>query len=240
MFNAIRNIGTGIMYVGIFGVGAMLIVGTVSLDIVILAFLAKESRNNRGNAFITGYLWGSLFNRPDPYYYSSSRYGYYQAPLPDMTVLLIASPIITIIAIAASFALGVPGVGVGLFLGWAAALSTIGVGYAIHQLGNGLESTWRYLNTPSPKNNGSDNTSGVNPDNGRTFDFGENPAPKGNSFNKSYAGTSANQDYTRPTQNYNPTHFSQNASAPPMAQVVNASHDKYDSTIPEAPAYRVN
>ena len=102
-------IGTGLKYGGGFSLFVMAVVGTVAIDIVILTAAQKQN-----NAFLTGFIFGSMFSR-----------GNYD-PIP----LLIASPITSAIAVALSFALGVPGVGVGILIGWgvAAALLAIGTG----------------------------------------------------------------------------------------------------------------
>jgi hypothetical protein len=111
-------IGTGLKYGGGFGLLVMAVVGTVAIDIVILAAADKNH-----NSFLTGFIWGSLFSRGNI------------NPLP----LLIASPITSVIAVALSFALGVPGVGVGILIGWGVAASLLAIGLGLEALSKAIE-----------------------------------------------------------------------------------------------------
>lgn len=107
-------IGTGLKYGGGFGLLVMAVVGTVAIDIVLLAYAEK----NR-DAFLTGFIWGSMFSRNNNF-----------NPLP----LLIASPITSLIAVALSFALGVSGVGVAILIGWGVAAAVLGIGLGLEAL----------------------------------------------------------------------------------------------------------
>lgn len=111
-------IGTGLKYGGAFALVAMAVVGTVSVDIVLLAAAEKQH-----NAFLTGFVLASMFSRD----------------VPDPIPLLIASPITSIIAVALSFALGVPGVGVAILLGWTVAAGILAIGLGLEALGKAIE-----------------------------------------------------------------------------------------------------
>ncbi|MFI4918374.1 MAG: hypothetical protein ACHP65_02345 [Legionellales bacterium] len=108
-------LGTGLMYAGAGALFIMAVVGTLAVDLVLLSYAAKQH-----NAFLTGFLWGSLFCRPNSTL--------------DPTTLFIASPIMTGIAIALAFGLGVPGVGIALIAGWAVAATLFGAGYLLRGL----------------------------------------------------------------------------------------------------------
>ena len=74
-------------------------------------------------SFLTGFVLGSMFSRGNL----------------DPVPLLIASPITSVIAVALSFALGVPGVGVGILAGWGVAAALLGIGYGLVQLSKAIE-----------------------------------------------------------------------------------------------------
>lgn len=110
-------IGRGLMYGGGAGLLAMAVVGTVAIDLVLLA-AAERSHNH----FLTGFIWYSMFSRGNV----------------DPVPLLIASPLTSVIAVALSFALGVPGVGVGILIGWSVAATLLAVGYGLEQLSKAI------------------------------------------------------------------------------------------------------
>lgn len=111
-------IGKGLMYGGGAGLLIMAAVGTVSIDLVLLAYADKTH-----NGFLTGYILGSMFWGP--------RFD----PLP----LLIASPITSIIAVGLSVALGVPAVGGAILAGWALAATLVGLGYGLTALAEAID-----------------------------------------------------------------------------------------------------
>lgn len=122
MFWLMRASGKGIMYIGAGALFLMAIVGTISIDLVILAAVSKDKKSS-GGSFFTGYLLGSLFSKND------------SSPV----VSLILSPITTTIAIALAFVLGVPEVGVALAAGWGIAAGAVGLGWAVNRAGDMLE-----------------------------------------------------------------------------------------------------
>ncbi|WBV65081.1 hypothetical protein PGH44_10805 [Legionella pneumophila] len=81
-------IGTGLKYGGAGGLLVMAVVGTVAIDLVLLAAAEKHH-----NSFLTGFVLGSMFSRGNL----------------DPVPLLIASPITSAVAVVLSVALGVPG-----------------------------------------------------------------------------------------------------------------------------------
>jgi len=132
MLKTIKTVGEYTQYVGLGLIFAMAVVGTVAIDIVILAALAKalsESNNRRGNGlgdypFVTLMLWNMMFNS------SSSRHN---TGVIDFGLQLLIAPVTTMIAIGLSILLGVPQVGVALIAGWVVALGVLAVGYLIEQ-----------------------------------------------------------------------------------------------------------
>ena len=153
---------SGLKYAGAGSLFMMAVVGTVALDIVIIAALCKDRDENRhrhghnrhrhghnrhrhghnhhhhhcGNDFITGYLWGSMFSRES------------RDPLP----LLLASPLITASAVVLSFVLGVPEVGLILMAGWCIAASLLLLGYCLEGLGEAMKPNPKveYVQSPAP------------------------------------------------------------------------------------------
>ncbi|CEG56391.1 hypothetical protein [Legionella fallonii] len=111
-------IGTGLKYGGGFGLLVMAAVGTVAIDIVLLA--AAEKHHNH---FLTGFVLGSMFSR-----------GHID-PVP----LLIASPITSAVAVVLSFALGVPGVGLGILIGWGVAAGVLALGFGLTALAKAID-----------------------------------------------------------------------------------------------------
>ncbi|RUR17323.1 hypothetical protein ELY21_11440 [Legionella sp. km535] len=110
-------IGKGLMYGGGAGLLIMAAVGTISIDLVLLAYAEKHH-----NSFLTGYILGTMFWGP--------RFD----PLP----LLIVSPITSIIAVGLSVALGVPAVGAAILAGWALAATVLAVGFGFIALGQAM------------------------------------------------------------------------------------------------------
>lgn len=101
-------LGKGMMYGGGAGLFLMACVGTVAIDLVLLAYAEKHHDN-----FMTGFILGSIF------------WGPRIDPLP----LLIASPITSIIAVGLSVALGVPTMGAAILAGWACSAALLALGY---------------------------------------------------------------------------------------------------------------
>ena len=110
-------IGKGLMYGGGAGLLIMAAIGTVSIDIVLLAYAEKNH-----NSFLTGYILGTMFWGPK------------FDPLP----LLIASPITSIIAVGLSVVLGVPAVGAAILAGWALAATVLALGFGLMALGQAI------------------------------------------------------------------------------------------------------
>ncbi|MDI1352241.1 MAG: hypothetical protein PSV35_05640 [bacterium] len=111
-------IGMGLKYGGAGALFLMAIVGTISIDLVLLA--AAEKTNN---SFLTGFILGSMFSRGNI------------DPLP----LLIISPITSLIAVTLSFVLAVPTVGVAILAGWALAASLLALGSGIEAIAQAIE-----------------------------------------------------------------------------------------------------
>jgi hypothetical protein len=111
-------LGVALKYVGGVALFLMAVVGTLSVDLVLLAYAEKK-----GNAFLTGFILGSMFS------------GGSTNPLP----LLIASPITSAIAVGLSFALGVSGVGLFILAGWAAAATLFLIGVGLEALGKAMD-----------------------------------------------------------------------------------------------------
>lgn len=119
--------GTILMVGGGVGLFLMAVVGTLAVDLVLLAYARR-----RGDAFLTGFALGSLMTRQ------------YWGPL------FATSIVTTGIAVILSIALGVSGVGAALLAGWAAAALTFAAGAALHALGDSLEPSQPSFN-PTPR-----------------------------------------------------------------------------------------
>ncbi|HEN5499872.1 TPA: hypothetical protein U6294_002635 [Legionella pneumophila] len=103
-------IGTCLKYGGAGGLLVMAVVGTVAIDLVLLAAAEKHH-----NSFLTGFVLGSMFSRGNL----------------DPVPLLIASPITSAVAVVLSVALGVPGVGLAILAGWTLAGTLLAVGMGL-------------------------------------------------------------------------------------------------------------
>lgn len=117
-------LGQSLMVGGGAGLLVMAAIGTIAIDLVFLTYAEKQR-----NAFLTGFLFGSLFNGPSA----------------DPSTMLIASPITSAIAVVLSIALGVPQVGAAIMAGWLIAATMFTIGYGVYSLGKELEpaSTYR-------------------------------------------------------------------------------------------------
>jgi hypothetical protein len=111
-------IGQGLIYGGGASLLVMAAVGTVAIDLVLLAYADKTH-----NDFLTGFILGSMFFGPKV------------DPLP----LLIASPITSLIAVGLSVALGVPMIGAAILAGWAFAAALLAVGFGLVALSEAIE-----------------------------------------------------------------------------------------------------
>ncbi|WP_298624606.1 hypothetical protein [uncultured Legionella sp.] len=111
-------IGKGLMYGGGASLLVMAVIGTVSIDIVLLHYAEKTQ-----NSFLTGYILGTMLWGPKV------------NPLPA----LMLSPITSLIAVGLSVALGVPGVGGAILAGWAFAATVLGLGYGLVALSEAIE-----------------------------------------------------------------------------------------------------
>jgi|GEM_PF-2273094 len=146
MLKTIKKVGEYTQYTGLALIFTMAVVGTVAIDVVIFAALAKAASesNRRGNGFgnnplVTLMLWNMMFNN------SSSRR---DTGILNFGLQLLLAPVLTVIAIGLSVLLGVPQIGVALTAGWVVALGVLAVGYAIEQT---ADSAIQYFNS-TPKN----------------------------------------------------------------------------------------
>lgn len=132
----LENTGNFIFWSGMVGIGIMAVVGTVLIDVVVIASLFKSNEESRkshrehcshDNPFFTYMLWSMFFsNRGSSH---DSNFG----------VALLISPITTAIAVGLSFYLGVPVIGLAALAGWGLALALTGVGYGLSQLGQHIK-----------------------------------------------------------------------------------------------------
>lgn len=168
MLKTIKTVGEYTQYVGLGLIFAMAVVGTVAIDIVILAALAKtlsESNNRRGNGFgdnpfVTLMLWNMMFNS------SSSRHN---TGVIDFGLQLLIAPVTTVIAIGLSVLLGVPQVGIALIAGWVVALAVLAVGYMIEQA---ADSAIQYFHSTPDSTPTYSHDVNETPRAGRTFESG--------------------------------------------------------------------
>lgn len=133
MRNPVKLLGLGISYLGLGAVFAMAVIGTISIDLVILAYIAKESRSNSSNIFLSLMLWNFMFRHDSAYV--------------SFGVSLLASPFLSAISVGLAVALGVPEFAVLLIAGWAGAFTIILAGAVIYGLGDAIEATWDAIST---------------------------------------------------------------------------------------------
>jgi hypothetical protein len=113
-------LGTILMCGGGAGLFIMSVIGSISIDLVILSYASK-----RRDGFMTGFILGSMFSR-------GSIWPFFGCSLAT-----------TGVAVILSIALGVPGIGALLLAGWAAAILTFSLGATLYNIGDKLE-------TPEP------------------------------------------------------------------------------------------
>lgn len=111
-------LGVGLMYTGGAALLVMAAIGTVAIDIVLLAYAEKNH-----NSFLTGYILGSMF------------FG----PRIDPVPLFVVSPFTSAIAVGLSFALGVGEIGLAILAGWAVATVVLTIGLGFMALSKALE-----------------------------------------------------------------------------------------------------
>ncbi len=133
MKNPVKLLGLGISYIGLGAVFAMAVVGTISIDLVILAYIAKENRSNSSNMFLSLMLWNFMFKQETSY----ASFG----------ISLLLSPFLSAISVGLAVALGVPEIAVLLIAGWAGAFTIILAGAVIYGLGDAIEATWNAIST---------------------------------------------------------------------------------------------
>lgn len=112
-------LGTALLYSGGVSLCIMAVIGTIAVDLVILAFAEKNH-----NAFLTGFVLGSLLFRDS-------------GPA-NPAALISSSLIMSGLAIGLAFGLGVPGVGIIIAAGWCAAAALCAVGMLFRVLGEAL------------------------------------------------------------------------------------------------------
>ena len=134
----VQSLGNFAHWTGVFGIGAMAVVGTFAIDLVIIAAVldnAKKNKSNQSNQtsdfFVTMMLWNMMSSKNS------------HTTLTDYLLLLLISPITSAIAIGLSFYLGVSSVGIAILGGWAASLSLV-------TLGSGLSSAGKWLENSPP------------------------------------------------------------------------------------------
>jgi len=213
MLKTIKTVGEYTQYVGLGLIFVMAVVGTVAIDIVILAFMAKtlsESNNRQGNGFgdnpfVTLMLWNMMFNN------SSSRHN---TGVIDFGLELLLAPVTTVIAIVLSVLLGVPQIGVALIAGWVVALGVFAVGYAIEQA---AESAIQYFNSTPYNTPRCPNDVNTAPRARRTFENeGLEPKPGSSFVPVAAASNSQNQYRFFPIAEAYVVQDSNEPSAPPI------------------------
>jgi hypothetical protein len=145
MLQTIKKTGEVIQYIGMAFLLIMAVVGTVAIDLVILAAIFKDSerrernhgQNDSNHFFFTLLLWQMMF----------SNNNHHRSNANDYLIKLFLSPVTTGMAIALSFVLGVPTVGIYLALGWGVALATVGLGYLISTM---ADAAIEYYATTAP------------------------------------------------------------------------------------------
>ncbi|HRD69610.1 MAG TPA: hypothetical protein PK657_05665 [Legionella sp.] len=108
-------IGKGLKYGGAFSLLTMAVVGTVAVDLVLIAAAERQH-----NYFLTGFILGSMCG-------GSVSMGQF-----------ILSPVTSLIAVGLSVLLGVPMIGMALIAGWALAATVLGAGLGLELLGHSI------------------------------------------------------------------------------------------------------
>lgn len=228
MLKTIKTVGQYTQYVGLGLIFVMAVVGTVAIDIVLLAFVAKtlsESNNRQGNGFgdnpfVTLMLWNMMFN------HSSSHHN---TGVIDFGLQLLIAPVTTIIAIVLSVLLGVPQVGVALIAGWVVALGVLALGYAIEQAAESAIQYFDSMPNSTPRYSNDVNTA---PGIDRTFEFESSFTPVYDANN----GPSMTDYYMARNQSHSqnphgffqdipvvPAYVVQEPSAPPLDDIYKLS-----------------
>lgn len=134
----VKQVGKGITALGMGFLFIMSVIGTLSFDFIILRMISKGNNNsNNSDAFLTGYLWGSLMSNRGPRYSSANHSS--GNIVADGAALFIVSLIMTIISVPLSAYLGVPEVGYWLIMGWVGASATLAGGLIIYSAAEQLE-----------------------------------------------------------------------------------------------------
>jgi len=133
--NCITTTGEGLQLTGMAGLMLMSVTGTIIIDILICCAAMggdgddnnNRNQNNNDNAFLTGYLLGSMGSN------NNNRTEI------DPRALLIASPIITGIAVGLAFWKHHPNLAMGLVYAFSACAGLTLVGTGIKKLGETLD-----------------------------------------------------------------------------------------------------
>ncbi|OGV25364.1 MAG: hypothetical protein A3F18_00170 [Legionellales bacterium RIFCSPHIGHO2_12_FULL_37_14] len=133
----VKGFGIGVTWVGLACLFVASVVGTVSIDLVILMALSKSG--SRHNGVLTGFILGSFLFRDRSYSYTSPA------------VLMVSSLIMTAIAIGIAMAYAMPFVAIILAGIWALAIGVTGLGIGIKALGEVIEKE-NYVTFPAPAN----------------------------------------------------------------------------------------
>ena len=120
---SIQDLGFYTRMTGYVGVGTMAVVGTMAIDLVMMAAIHKSAKEGQYFDVATElWTWHLLSNKNmDPLY------------------LIILSPLTTVFAIGLSIAYEVPSIGLYLALVWALSLSLVVVGWGLEGLGKSVE-----------------------------------------------------------------------------------------------------
>ena len=123
--NNVKKVGQYTMYAGGGSLFIMACVGTVSIDLAFMAAMRRDAKEGNMASFLfTGWMWHCFAGANRQI---------------NPLLLLLASPIMTAIAVAISIALDVSFVGMYLMGGWALAASIFLAGVAIHHLGEWID-----------------------------------------------------------------------------------------------------
>ncbi len=138
MANPVKILGIGITYLGLGAMFLMAIIGSFSLDLLLVYFVSKFG-NNRGsflnNFIISMFLWNIML---------SNRSSLYE----NVGFSLLASPIISGLSVGLSFALGAPEFGLAILAGWGGAAAILIIGLTVYSTGNLLGSLFSWMTTP--------------------------------------------------------------------------------------------